>query len=282
MLSEKGLQTLFLNQDFKVAQGPQEVVSVERYTYLNKVADALRVHAQEIGIPGTGDFVFYGSMVNGSEKPGSDIDMLYVYEGEGGARRSDTTYDNRRVSFYHLPIGEYRADGSTRKYGGYFSMKTFNPHVVIGGDLANEIIPLTVGEFIGPFAREVASRSQEMSFNAEQLTAQAVKAYMRLCPPYIGYFDELVASPNIASLWAHMTGVVEKGFLAAGIVREEKGLYRYEDLPFDFVGESWKAISAFSAFGAVEHGNDFTWPSRYYKLGTQKLTKTNADKGEDI
>lgn len=250
--------------------GPSNVVAPETRRHLLKVALSLDQHREINGTNSVGDFVFYGSQVTGNAKHGSDIDVLYLHRGRGEARREDERVGDTPVSLYVVPLSEFKADGSERRYGGYFSMKMLSPHFKVGSEIPTAEIHRTVGEFIGPFASKVAAEAEETRFEPIELASHALIAYGRLCHPFRYYTLRSAGKPDFPRVLSHVSTFVAESFLEAEIVTKDSGKYTYTPSEVDYEEEAWKVTAAFSSFGAYMHGNYWQWANTYLQGARDK------------
>lgn len=233
------------------------------------VTDALPHLLAETGIKDDplNFWICYGSFALNQQCPESDVDLLFVHQISSRPSRVQARYLDHPVTIYSLPFREFIADGTQRRYGGYFSGKLLNPFVVFGGsqrsiDTAIEVM----GGFIGSFAATIAKDHGREIGTRENIVADCILAYLRLCPSYRAYFLRYYVSPNFGEIWDRMKIVIPDALTKAQVTtRLAKDRFEYCSpfTPDDFHLQLVSCIARFWAFGACCHGGNIGFPDYY-------------------
>lgn len=215
-------------------------------------------------------WVFYGSMPQGTAGGGSDIDALLLHDGgaEHPPQRRSATWEARPVTIYVLSHQDVAADGLERRFGGYFSLKLFSPFVTDRPGLDSALAAITAG-FLGPLAELRAADSDESDYSGDQLLAHAHLAFLDLYPDFAGYIARLLRDLEQRSrIWSQQRCTYVDALHSAGyITHQPQGRWSYTGLHriADPGRERARCAARFWAFGAVCHGADARFPDVYFE-----------------
>lgn len=233
------------------------------------VTDALPHLLAETGIEDNplNFWICYGSFALNQQTPESDVDLLFVHQTPSLPTRVQARYLDHPVTIYSLPLREFLADGIQRHYGGYFSGKLLNPFVVFGGspDSLNNVTKV-MGGFIGGFAATIAKEHGREIGTRENIVADCILAYLRLCPSYKAYFLRYYVSPNFGEIWNSMKNVIPDALTTAQVTTMlTKDRFEYCS-PFsveEFHVQLVSCVARFWAFGSCCHGCNINFPDYY-------------------
>lgn len=212
-------------------------------------------------------WICYGSFVLNQQTAESDVDLLFVHQTSNHPVRLQARYKDHPVTIYSLPFREFVADGDKRRYGGYFSGKLLNPFVVFGGsrdsvNIATEVM----GGFIGSFAATIAKEHNREIGTRENIVADSILAYLRLCPSYRAYFLRYYVSPNFGEIWDRMKVVIPDALAKAQnttMLAKDRFEYCSSFSPEQFHLQLVACIARFWAFGSCCHGCNASFPDYY-------------------
>ena len=212
-------------------------------------------------------WICYGSFVLNQQTPESDVDLLFVHQVPSLPTRVQARYQDHPVTIYSLPLRELVADGSQRRYGGYFSGKLLNQFVVFGGsrDSINTVTEV-MGGFIGSFAATIAKEHGREIGTRDNIVADSILAYLRLCPSYRAYFLRYYVSPNFGEIWDRMKVVIPDALTKAQAVTtlaKDRFEYCSSFSPEQFHLQLVACIARFWAFGSCCHGCNIGFPDYY-------------------
>lgn len=210
-------------------------------------------------------WVIYGSYVINAQKQGSDLDLLCVDDIFDRSQRVVENYDGVPIHLTCMPISELAKDGRDRRYGGYFTGKIINPHILYGGsDQLKRLANRAAGEFIGELAGYIAGLTKKSEgFSAEEITAQVYVAYMSTDPWFDSYFLSYFCAPDFGRVWKHMVKDVMEILLTSNLIyKARSGGYRYKTY-FDnykyFHKERMSVAARHWSFGVTCHGNNLNF-----------------------
>jgi hypothetical protein len=215
-------------------------------------------------------WVFYGSMPQGTAGKGSDVDALLLHDGGADhlPQRRSATWGTRPVTIYVLSHQAVAADGLERRFGGYFSLKLFSPFVTDRPALDFALTAITAG-FLGPLGELRAADSDRSDHSGDQLLAQAHLAFLDLYPDFAGYLTRLLRDPGQRSrVWSQQRRTYVDALHSAGYITQQSqerwaytGLHRIADP----ARERSRCAARFWAFGAICHGADPRFPDVYFE-----------------
>jgi len=212
-------------------------------------------------------WVCYGSFALNQHTPESDLDLLFVHQETTRPTRIQARHQDHPVTIYSLPLSEFVADGTQRRYGGYFSAKLLNPFVVFGGsnDSVNTVSEV-FGGFIGSFAATIAKEHGREIGTRDNIVADSILAYLRLCPSYRAYFLRYYVSPNFGEIWNRMKIVIPDALTkaqATTILARDRFEYCSAFSPEQFHLQLVACVARFWAFGSCCHGCNISFPDYY-------------------
>lgn len=224
-------------------------------------------------------WICFGSFVLGQQTSKSDIDLLYVHHDlPHEPYRIQSSFEGRPVTIYSLSELDFKRDGSQRKYGGYFSGKVINPHVIYAKDSnKTKIIQQIAGEFIGSFAATIGSRQKSNIASASNITADCFLAFLHLCPWYQSYFMRYFTDSRFLKIWEVFQDSLTNSLLLANeITPISQGLFKYQRLlnQDEHHIETIKVVARFWALGACFHGASISFPDYYFEKSDQFLRST--------
>jgi hypothetical protein len=238
------------------------------------VSQAITCLAGEVGLKedDRGFWVCYGSFVLNQQTPKSDIDLLYIHVQPTAVRRIQSSFEGHPVTIYSLNRNDFVNDGKNRTFGGYFSGKVLNPHVMFLASQEDENMIMEVGgSFIGPLSAAMAAKRKRNTASSANLVADSVLARIHLCPWYKSYFLRYYISTNFQQLWERMAEVTTLFFLKAGIVVQNGDEFRYQctSLKEDLHESTLAAVARFWALGSSLHGGMPDFPAFYMQKAEQ-------------
>ena len=220
-------------------------------------------------------WVCYGSFVLNQQTSKSDLDLLFVHQTNATPTRIQARYEGFPVTIYSLPLKELVADGSQRRYGGYFSGKLLNPFVVFSESHdAINVSMEAMGGFIGNLAATIAKEHGREIATRDNLVADSVLAYLRLCPFYKAYFLRYYISSNFDEIWDHMRIVVPNALMKARVVTmlsEDSFEYSLAFSPEQFHLQLVTSIARFWAFGSCCHDSNIGFPDYYFQKAQEYI-----------
>lgn len=238
--------------------------------FVDRMPELIKALAPRVAdVPEGGrQWVFYGSMPQGTAGGGSDVDALLLHDGgaEHPPQRRSATWEARSVTIYVLSHQDVAADGLDRRFGGYFSLKLFSPFVTDRPGLDSALAATTAG-FLGPLAELRAADIDGSDYSGDQLLAHAHLAFLDLYPDFAGYLARLLRAPEQRSrIWSQQRRTYVHALHSAGyITQQSQGRWGYTGLHriVDPTRERARCAARFWAFGAVCHGADPRFPDVY-------------------
>lgn len=247
------------------------------------IAQAVTCLAGEVGVrKGDGSFwVCYGSFVLNQQTSESDLDLLYIHAQPTAVRRIQSSFEGHSVTIYSLNRNDFVSDGGQRTFGGYFSGKVLNPHVMfLASQKDRDMVVEVGGAFIGSLSAAIAAKRGRSTVTSANLAADSVLARFHLCPWYRSYFLRYYISPYFQQLWERMAEIITLSFLRAGIIAQSGDDFRYQRIPSEEeLHESViAAVALFWALGSSLHGGMPDFPAFYMQKAEQYVRDNNLEK----
>lgn len=227
-----------------------------------------------------------GSYAINSQKINSDIDLLFVYEGDGEIERSKKMYKHIEVSVCSVPTSKIIQDGEERYYGGYFSAKCLNPYHIFDFNktIVDEILTAS-GKFMGKFAGYIGNQTGKDTFTSEELTSHVFIFFISLHAGYIAYFLDYFVSPEFNNIWDNLTTKITKSLLLSKSIKKV-GLNLYQYLDFyksyeTFHFERLITSARHWTYGSYVHNSNYRFQDDYYQNSKNKMTKSDP-KGQHL
>lgn len=248
----------------------------------NFVARATAHLASEISVKGKGKgfWVCYGSFVLNQQTPESDLDLLYIHTQQTAVRRLQSSFEGYPVTIYLLSKNDFVSDGRQRTFGGYFSGKVLNPHVMfLASQKDKGMVAEVGGAFIGSFAAAMAAKQGRDIATKANIAADSVLARFQLCPWYQSYFLRYYIFPDFQRLWRRMAEIITLSFLKERIIARSGNGFRYRYTP----SEEWlqentlAAVARFWALGSSLHGGMPDFPAFYIQKAKQYIKSNNLE-----
>lgn len=235
----------------------KEFVSPKSHDFISRALNKLSLEKQFEH----GDqyfWVCYGSFVLNMQNEKSDLDLLYVHDRNTPIARIQAEFEGHPVTLYTLNRVDFLEDGDKKKYGGYFSGKILNPHIVISEDDEDSHLALKVaGEFIADFAAAIGKQRQNKVSSSTNLVADTILARFLICPWYANYFMRYYTHTDFAKLWKKMEETIPAALVNTGKVSIHKNGFAYVNIPSseDFHSELIKSVARFWSIGSYLHNS---------------------------
>ena len=235
----------------------------QNLNFLQTAFKSLESELKRIGYP-EGIWVCYGSFILNTQTAGSDIDLLYIHSSSVPPQRVQSVYEGHPVTIYCVSREDFKNDGESALYGGYFSGKVLNPyHVFSQSPDDSVLIKETGGSFIAPFAAMMAERVKRETSTATQLLVDSIYARFHICPWYTSYFLRYFTLPYFPGLWDVMKTHMTSFLMSANAIRKVDDItYRYAQVPSisQFHEKTIASVGRFWSIGSNFHENipDFT------------------------
>lgn len=235
----------------------KEFVSPKSYDFISRTLDKLSLERQfEHGEKCF--WVCYGSYVLNMQNEKSDLDLLYVHDRDIPVARIQAEFEGHPVTLYTLNRDDFLEDGDKKKYGGYFSGKVLNPHIIISKDDTDSDLALRVAsEFIADFAATIGKQRQNRVSSSTNLVADTILARFLICPWYANYFMRYYTHPDFAKLLKKMEEIIPAALVNTGKVSIHKNGFAYVSFPSDegFQIDLIKSVARFWSIGSYLHNS---------------------------
>lgn len=229
-------------------------------------------------------WICFGSFVINTQKKDSDLDLMCISDSFNKPVRYVFQYKKLVVHMYVIPTKNFLDDGQKRLYGGYFAGKLLNPYILLYGNKKLEgLIVKSAGEFIGEFAGFIGNMSKNKSYSKNQITAQAFIALLTIFPSFGSYLLGYFLSPNFPMLWGALCDNTIIILKSASIIANHGSRFTYLKRFKDygaFHEERMKSAARHWSFGAVCHGNDYTFQDQLYRKAKNRMDKIDPKRNK--
>lgn len=206
-------------------------------------------------------WIVYGSTAINGLTDASDVDLLLVLkQGDFKPYRVQENFNGRPITVYVLTENELLSDGTAQAYGGYFTGKLLSPFVAYGCDqktldsLYRSINAFMCTLSVVPLKNEVSS---------SELVREYIVRYLKVCPWYKTYLLKFVKTLGIDDalqlLSKHYTNIHAAKSDKQYVPKDSEELHRHV----------LRLVARFWSYGAIEHGNKFTFADFYFDKAEQ-------------
>ena len=251
---------------------------------IQKAIDKAKKQHEELRHDGV--WVCVGSAVTGNLSPESDIDLLLFTKDDYDFKRLKTE-DN--ITVCRVPHSLLKEDSFSGKYGGYFSAKLFNPHIIMTNDDPgiSESVISAPALFFGPFISfRLNQQARKELLSYEKLSALALVTFFDYNPLYLGWWIQNHVSENKNEIWDYTVNQFKSSLSAAGYYFEdsEPNLRndKYEAKLLDIKSRDQYQFEAFArgvshwSFGIKTHDDSFDFINWAISKSRTNILKNNG------
>ena len=218
-----------------------------------------------------------GSYITNTNTPKSDLDVIRIKDTLENDKptRTKKLVNHILVSYTVVSKNFFIDDSTSGKYGGYFSGKVLNPHILLGTNIdLKRVIRKSSALLTGDLVCYIASKSKSEYHSKDSLLAITILAYAAFNPEYVYYLFRFYLSEEFELLWDTWSNQIYESFEDTDyILKADKSFTLKEPEikrnEYDF--QCKKFIAYRSAIGVKLHSCNHEWPMNHFNSASKEL-----------